>query len=249
MATRVWNSAVIHANIDAVWAVIRPLDFKYNPHVTKAEVEDKKSSSEVGAVIKVSYKDNTVQRIKTSELNDHGHTVSWDLVESVPAVSILSVVHTVKLRRVTENNTTFIEWITDFSKDADSHVIADATYKQKENFTALEKAVGAKSAPAGGLVGVIYDPEKAKQGVQQVWAELKSLHGASNKEVTRDELKAATDRYKKLPVTYQINWEIAELSPETAQKLADEVRDNLNNHKNRLGDNSLPLPRLFNAGN
>jgi len=250
MATRVWESSVISAPINTVWNALRPLDFKYNPHVSKAEVEDKKSASEVGAVIKVTYTDKTVQRIKTTELSDATHTLGWELIESEPAVSILSVVHTVKLRRVTENNTTFIEWITDFSKDADNNVTADARYKQKDHFAALEKAVGKSgSAPAGGRVGVIYDPEKAKQGVVQVWDELKSLHGSSNAALTREQLAAHTDRYKKLPITYQINWEIAGLSAETAQKLADEVRDQLNTHSTRLGSNALPLPRLFNAGN
>jgi len=248
MATRVWESAVIHAPITTVWNVLRPLDFKYNPHVAKAEVEEKKSAAEVGAVIKVTYTDKTVQRITTTEISDGSHTVSWELIESEPAVSILSVVHTVKLRRVTENNTTFIEWITDFSKDADNNVIADARFKQKDHFSALEKAVGAKSAaPAGGRVGVVYDPEKAKQGVLQVWEELKSLHGSANANLTQQQWAAAVERYKKLPISYQINWEIAGLSAETAQKLGDELRDQLNSHATRLGSNSLPLQRLFNG--
>jgi hypothetical protein len=249
MATRVWESAIINAPIDDVYNAIRPLDFKYNPSVSSAGVEEKKSASEVGAVIRVQYKDNTVQRIKTTEISDASHSVTWELIESVPPVPILSVVHTVKLRRVTENNSTFIEWITDFSKDADSNVIADARFKQKDNFNALEKYVSSKKkAPVGGMK-VIYDPEKARQGVLQTWADLQALHKLSNTQLGHAELKTAVERYKAMPVTWQINWEIANMTPETAQKVADEVRDRLNGHQTRLGSNALPLPRLFNAGN
>jgi len=49
----------------------------------------------------------------------------------------MSQIHTVRLRRVTETNKTFVEWTTDFSKDATNEVIEDARYKQKDNFAAM----------------------------------------------------------------------------------------------------------------
>lgn len=40
MATKVWQSTQIPASIDKVWAVVRPLDFKYlRPLVTNVELE------------------------------------------------------------------------------------------------------------------------------------------------------------------------------------------------------------------
>ena len=43
-----------------------------------------------------------MQRIKIVEISDLAHTVAWDLIESIPHVSVLAATHTVKLKRVTE---------------------------------------------------------------------------------------------------------------------------------------------------
>jgi len=67
--------------------------------------------------------------------------LSWDLIESEPPIEVYSVSHTIRLRRVTESNQTFATWTTDFSNDATATVTEDQRYKQRENFTALQKAV------------------------------------------------------------------------------------------------------------
>jgi len=63
------------------------------------------------------------------------------VIESEPPIEVYSVSHTIRLRRVTESNQTFATWTTDFSNDATAHVTEDQRYKQRENFTALQKAV------------------------------------------------------------------------------------------------------------
>jgi len=60
-------------------------------------------------------------------------------LQSEPEVKTMGVIHTVRLRRVTSSDSTFIEWKTDFSKDATTEVTEDARYKQRENFAALRK--------------------------------------------------------------------------------------------------------------
>jgi len=50
----------------------------------------------------------------------------------------------VRLRRVTADQQTFIEWKTDFSKDATNEVIEDARHKQRENFAALRNEAAKK---------------------------------------------------------------------------------------------------------
>jgi len=256
MATRVWESAVISQPVSAVWALVRPLTFAYNPNVSSTEVEDKKIASEVGAVVRVTYRDGTVQRVKVVELSDATYSVSWEVVESIPPVAYLGSIHSIRLRRVTDSNHTFIEWTTDFSKDASQEVIQDQRFKQKENFTAMTSALEGKEevkrAPSkkiiGGLGGV-YNPTKAREGVESVYAELQALQKATSESdsINGPTLVSLCARYKKLPITWQIDWKVADLSPEVGQKVADEVRARLNAAKTRLGDNSLPLPRLFNA--
>jgi len=259
MATRVWESAIFTAPIDAVWALVRPLTFTYNKNVASTEVEEKKTASEVGAVVRVTYRDGTVQRIKVVELSDATRTVSWELIESIPAVAVLGAAHTIRLRRVTDVNGTFAEWTTDFSKDASQAVLQDQRFKQKDSFTAISAALetkeevkGAAAAPAKRLVGGpggMYNPAKARQGVVDVWEKLQSLQKAAGEHATLNAqaLTVLCARYKELPIQWQINWALADLNPAVAQRIADEVRTNLNAAKARLGDNGLPLPRLFNG--
>jgi len=141
MATRVWESAVIDAPIDEVWKLVRPLNFSYNSYVTSAENEGKAHDDEVGSIKAITYKDGTTQRIKLIGLSDATWSVSWDVIESEPPIEVYSVSHTIRLRRVTESNQTFATWTTDFSNDATATVTEDQRYKQRENFTSLQKAV------------------------------------------------------------------------------------------------------------
>jgi hypothetical protein len=247
MATRVWESAVLAAPIDSAWDALRPMSFAFNPNVASAAIEDGKSASEVGAVAKITYKDKTVQRLKISEISDATHSLSWEMIESIPAIPFMSVAHTIKLRRVTENNSTFIEWVADFSKDADNNALADARFKQKENFTALGTFLQTKpgSNKLGREMKGVFSPEKAKEGVLQIWKDLNEVHKLSGTDLSKDGVNQARASYMKLPTTWQLNWKLADLSGEVAQKLADEARDRINAKAAKQGNNALPLPRLF----
>jgi len=150
MATRVWESAVINAPIEKTWALIRPLDFSYLSAVVSAEIDGKQSYDEVGVTKVLTYKDGTKQRIKLIGLSDATYSISWDIIESEPPVGYTSVSHSVRLRRVTDSNQTFITWTADFSRDASVEVTEDQRHKQRENFTALQAAVrGAKAKGEG----------------------------------------------------------------------------------------------------
>jgi len=151
MSTRIHESAHLKFNMDVVWATIRPLDFKYFPGISSVEMENKATHAEVGGIRKVTYNDHkdaksrTVQHIKLMELSDGTSPhLSWDLISSSPATHVMSASHTVHVRRVTEDQTCFIEWITDFSKDATQEVIQDAKHKQLEHFKALSQYLSAK---------------------------------------------------------------------------------------------------------
>ena len=51
-----------------------------------------------------------------------------------PPVAVTSMVHTISLRKVTSNSSTFIQWTTDFSNDATSEVVQDSAFKKLEAF-------------------------------------------------------------------------------------------------------------------
>jgi len=137
MATRVHESAVIEANIDAVWGVVKVLDFHFLPTVVKCDLEGKASHATVGGVRRIQYKEQTVQRIRLLELSDAQNFVSWEVFESTPPLTYSSAIHTVKLRRVTEDNHTFVQFTSDYSKDAGNDVIADSRFKKLDYFKAL----------------------------------------------------------------------------------------------------------------
>jgi len=194
--------------------------------------------------------------LKVVELSDAQHGVSWELIESIPSLSVLGVIHTIKLRRVTDVNQTFIEWTTDFSSDASQQVIQDARFKQLDHFKALIAAVGgaaeSKDAPAKKLIGGtagVFDINKAREGVVQIWTELQSLQKAANDSASlnHQSLTALVQRYKALPTSWSPNWSYAGLTGGQTQEVADDVRNKLNAARARLGDNGLPLPRLFHA--
>jgi len=138
MATRVYESAIIATNPDAVWAAIKPLDFHFLPIVTSVELEDKHSTfATVGTIRRVTYADKTVQRVKLVELSDAQRFVTWEVIDSVPALTYSSAIHTIKLRRVTEDGHTFIEFTSDYAKDAKNDVIVDSKFKKLEFFKAV----------------------------------------------------------------------------------------------------------------
>jgi nucleoside-diphosphate kinase len=163
MTTRVHESALLAWPIGEVWNVLRPLDLSFLSSVTSASVDGKQAADEVGSFREVNYTDKTRQRLKLVELSDASTTLTYELIESTPAVKYLSAVHTWKLRRITHDNTTLIEFTSDFSKDADQTVIQDSKYKKLDFFkdlrTALAKGSGKgekkeeKKAPIGGVAG------------------------------------------------------------------------------------------------
>jgi len=141
MSTRVHESDIINAPIEKVWNAVRPLTFAFSHIVQKVALENKAAEAEVGGVRHVTYKDGTEQHIKLLELSDIDYSVTYEIIESKPPVNYLSAIHTIRLRRVTKKNVTFIEAVSDFSHDASQAVIQDSKFKKLELFADLERAL------------------------------------------------------------------------------------------------------------
>jgi len=137
MGTRVYESAVISKSIDAVWAAIRNLDFAFSSAVSNTELDGKVDWDDVGGVRRVTYTDKTVQTYRLLELSDATRSLSFELVSSTPAVTYMASNTSWKLKRITHDNSTLLESVTDFSKDASTAVVADAKYKKLEQFRDL----------------------------------------------------------------------------------------------------------------
>lgn len=65
----------------------------------------------IGSVIKIVWKDQAEWKIKITELSDIHHYVSYEVIDTEPQIKTSSMEATIKLYRVTDNNTTFIAWV------------------------------------------------------------------------------------------------------------------------------------------
>ncbi|KAG0006030.1 hypothetical protein BGZ80_002144 [Entomortierella chlamydospora] len=140
--TRVVESRVIEAPIDTVWTHVRTVELGFWSAVKQVQIQG--GANEVGSTRKIWFKDGAVQEVKIVELSDLTHTVSFDFIEAQPPVEFMSALHTITLRKVTANNTTFVEWTAEFSSDAQLAVIEDSRYKRLEGLEDLAKAVAKK---------------------------------------------------------------------------------------------------------
>ncbi len=152
MSSRIYESAIIAHPIGVLWDAIRGLDFSWLPEVKSASAQAK--SGVVGSTRELTYKDGTVQTIRVTEVSDQHHSLSYEVISSVPAISYLSVIHSFRLHRVStgEKASTFVELISDYSKDAGREVTADSSFKKKDIFAALSK-IDAKSVSASTTAG------------------------------------------------------------------------------------------------
>ncbi|KAG0205769.1 hypothetical protein BGX28_002692 [Mortierella sp. GBA30] len=139
--TRVVESRIIDAPIDVVWKHVRTVELVFWTAVKHVDVHG--GTSEVGSTRKISFQDGAVQEVKIVELSDLAHFVSFDFIEAQPPVGFMSALHTITLRKVTADNTTFVEWSAEFSSDAQLAVIEDSRYKRLEGLEDLAKAVAA----------------------------------------------------------------------------------------------------------
>lgn len=64
-------------------------------------------------------------------------SVTFEVIQCEPASSVTSVVHSISCKRVSADNTTFVEWVTDFSNDATAEVVSDSSFKRLEAFNDL----------------------------------------------------------------------------------------------------------------
>eukprot|EP00741_Cyanophora_paradoxa_P025620 tig00000383_g24724.t1 len=140
-ATRVHESAHLNAPVEKVYAAVRPMTFQWWSSLVKTCEVAGGAAAEVGSTRKIVFTDGTKATYKVLEISDCERQVTYELIESDPPATAMSQIHTIKLRRVTQSNTTLVEWISDFSNDANQAVIQDSRFKKLEAFQDLAKAL------------------------------------------------------------------------------------------------------------
>jgi glutathione S-transferase len=116
MSTRAVASAVISLPIDRVWHVLR--DFcaikKLVHGIISCELEDGKPQT-VGVVRTMKWEGGEIRRHRLIEHSDIFHKITWELIESDPPTETLGQISRVHCIRVTETNSTYVEWSGEFS--------------------------------------------------------------------------------------------------------------------------------------
>eukprot|EP01098_Paradermamoeba_levis_P002989 TRINITY_DN1402_c0_g1_i3.p1 TRINITY_DN1402_c0_g1~~TRINITY_DN1402_c0_g1_i3.p1 ORF type:complete len:148 (-),score=53.54 TRINITY_DN1402_c0_g1_i3:59-502(-) len=145
MSTRVSASSVVTLPIDKVWAQLRNFTFPaalLQSVISSAVVEDGKSATDVGAVRVLTWKTGEVRKHRLLELSDYTHRMVIELIESNPPAEVSAYITTISLTRVTDNNSTLIEWISDFSADANPAFVKFEHKAAQENLIELKKSLG-----------------------------------------------------------------------------------------------------------
>jgi ubiquitin carboxyl-terminal hydrolase L3 len=135
----VTQSAHINAKIDTVWRLVSALNFRFLPTVEGVKCDDKADAHAVGSERTIIFKDRTTQRIRLTEFSDLRRKLTYELVESNPPATYSSVVHTISLIRVSTNDSTYIEFASDYSRDASNLVLVDSKYKKLDFFNQLRR--------------------------------------------------------------------------------------------------------------
>jgi len=99
------------------------------------------AEGQVGSLIKITYKDNSVWTIRVTEFSERHHTLGYELVSAEPAYHATSLQGEIKLMAVTTESSTFVSWETQFSNDVDLAVISDQKYKKEEFFKGVKASV------------------------------------------------------------------------------------------------------------
>lgn len=105
--------------------------------VTGCELLHGASATEVGSIRELTFIEGTRQHVQLTGLSDELHEVSYSLIESVPAVDHLGASHTIRLFRVTADNTTFLQWTSRYAGNTRPEVIEDSRWKKRDAFEHL----------------------------------------------------------------------------------------------------------------
>ena len=91
--------------------------------------------------MKLVFKDSQNWTIQLREISGIHKSITFEVIVSEPAASVSSMIHTISLKSVSTNpNTTYVEWVTDFSNDATAETVMDSSFKRQDAFADLAAA-------------------------------------------------------------------------------------------------------------
>lgn len=129
-------SGVISAPCDAVWDLIRHVDFSWNPEATC--VIDKTQLVEIDTMRVVVYGGCTQTNVIRG-LHSYDYGITYEMVASEPPVPYSGALYNIKLEPITVTKETFITFTTTYTNDATANVVGDQTFKLEACINHLQK--------------------------------------------------------------------------------------------------------------
>ena len=133
------ESCVIPSKIGDVWAKIRY--WKLNelaPNIISNTEWTDGDAGRVDSTVKLTYTNGAIWYWRVTELSERNNSVSYELVQADPPISVSSIVGEISLSAVTDDDQTFMSWSTEYSNDVDADFIGDARWKKREMFSAIK---------------------------------------------------------------------------------------------------------------
>jgi hypothetical protein len=126
VSTHQVESSVLPVSIDKAWSFFKSLKLEaLVPGIVKATTFTQGGPNQLDAIVTIEYTDGAKWELRITELSEIKHSLGYQVLSTEPTHSATSIQGQVHLRAVTDDNTTFITWTTDFSNDADATVIYD----------------------------------------------------------------------------------------------------------------------------
>ncbi|KAJ2773853.1 hypothetical protein IWQ56_000428 [Coemansia nantahalensis] len=139
MSTCNVESCVIQAPAARTWEALRRQDFAFWSLVKSVEFST--SPCEVGGIRTTVFADGTVQKHRLLALSETDRSLTYELIDSEPAAPSLSAQHTLQVFSVTADNSSFVQWSSDFSSDRSTEVVEDAKFKKIDALAELAKSL------------------------------------------------------------------------------------------------------------
>ncbi len=137
------ESCVLPVGIDKAWHIFKQFKLEeVMPNKVKETKYLQGSPNQVDSIVRITYVDGAQWEIRISEISDLKHSIAYYVLSTEPPHSVTSIIGQIVLRPVTDEEHTFVEWITDFSNDADAGVIEDQRFKKMDFFAEMKKTLG-----------------------------------------------------------------------------------------------------------
>ncbi|MGH6649016.1 SRPBCC family protein [Aquabacterium sp.] len=150
--SKVFISAVIEADINPVWKLVREFNGfpKWHPAVVRSEIEDGREEDAVGCVRSFELNNGAWIRERLCALDDTAHSVSYTILRAPLAVTHYHA--SLALMPITEGDpATLAVWQAEFrcAADEESRLVVEIEDLFKAGLAALQSVFGRPKAQAG----------------------------------------------------------------------------------------------------